>query len=47
VAVHWRGVTNYPLTGDEAHQFIDGQPGLRRDVHHVETDFVLDVWNRQ
>jgi SAM-dependent methyltransferase len=47
VGVHWRGETNYPLTGDEAHELIDRQPGLRRDVHHVEADFLLDVWSRQ
>jgi SAM-dependent methyltransferase len=47
VGVHWRGVTNYPLTGDEAHEVIGLQPGLRRDVHHVESDFVLDVWTRE
>jgi SAM-dependent methyltransferase len=46
VSVHWRGETNYPLTGDEAHAVIDREPWLRRDIHHVEPDFVLDVWTR-
>lgn len=46
VAVHWRGVTNYPLTGDEAHAVIGATPGIQGTIHHVESDFVLDVWNR-
>jgi hypothetical protein len=46
VGVHWRGVTNYPLTGDEAHGIIDSNPSLQMEVHHVESEFVLDVWRR-
>lgn len=46
VGVHWRGATNYPLTGDQAHGIIDAHPRLRRDVHHLEPAFVLDVWQR-
>jgi len=45
VAVHWRGETNYPLSGDYVHEIIDSQAGLRRVVHHVEPEFVLDVWH--
>ncbi len=44
VGVHWRGVTDYPLRGDTAHAIIDSHPRLRRTVHHVEPDVVLDVW---
>ncbi len=44
MAVHWRGTTNYPLTGDHAHQLIGSRPELARVVHHVEDEFVLDVW---
>jgi hypothetical protein len=47
VGVHWRGETDYPLSGDRTHALIDGWDHLRNLVHHVETDFVLDVWERQ
>jgi len=46
IGVHWRGQTNYPLTGDEAHAFIDATPGLQRIVHHLEREFVLSVWEK-
>jgi hypothetical protein len=46
VGVHWRGRTDYPLTGDGAHAVIDQQAKLALIVHHVEDDFVLDVWER-
>ncbi len=45
VAVHWRGPTNYPLSGDRAHQVIGSRPELSRVAHHVEEDFVLEVWD--
>jgi SAM-dependent methyltransferase len=47
IGVHWRGETDYPLTGDEAHEIITARPELERVVHHVETDFVLDAWERR
>jgi hypothetical protein len=46
VGVHWRGVTDYPLSGDQTHELIDGTTGLLSIVHHVETAFLLDVWER-
>ncbi len=46
VGVHWRGPTNYPLTGDEAHHIIDSHAQLERAAQHRESDFVLDVWHR-
>jgi predicted TPR repeat methyltransferase len=46
IAVHWRGPTNYPLTGDSAHDIVDESAALDLIVHHVEDDFVLDVWER-
>jgi hypothetical protein len=46
IGVHWRGRTDYPLTGDGAHAIIDRSTALRLIVHHVEDDFVLDVWER-
>jgi len=46
VGVHWRGATNYPLTGDQAHGIIDSNPSLQMVGHHLESEFVLDVWQR-
>ncbi|HEV3312985.1 MAG TPA: SAM-dependent methyltransferase [Chloroflexota bacterium] len=46
VGVHWRGQTDYPLSGDQAHAIIEATLGLRRMVHHVEPEFVLTVWER-
>jgi len=46
VGVHWRGTTNYPLTGDEAHEVIDSLPQLQRMVHYEESPFLMDVWRR-
>ncbi len=45
-AVHWRGPTDYPLSGDEAHAVIGRCPQLERRVHHLEDEFVLEVWRR-
>jgi SAM-dependent methyltransferase len=47
LGVHWRGTTDYPLSGDRAHEIIAAHPGLEQVVHHVESDFVLDVWERR
>lgn len=45
VACHWRHpVADYPLDGDEVHEMIAGH-GWARVAHHVETDFVLDVFS--
>jgi trans-aconitate methyltransferase len=46
IGVHWRGATDYPLTGDEAHEIIDNVPGLSRVVQHREPLLALDVWER-
>ena len=46
VGVHWRGTTNYPLTGDEAHSVMASTPELDQKSHYVESDFVLGIWNR-
>jgi SAM-dependent methyltransferase len=46
IGVHWRGKTNYPLTGDQAHHQIGECKKLRRVVHHLEEHFVLDLWER-
>ena len=47
LGVHWRGITDYPLSGDKAHEVIGATPALEQVVHHVETDFVLHVWERR
>lgn len=47
VAVHWRGKTDYPLTGDCAHALIGSTSGLSQVVHHSEIKFLLDIWERQ
>ena len=46
LGVHWRGETNYPLTGDRAHELIASTEKLCAVVHHEEKQFVLDVWER-
>jgi Nodulation protein S (NodS) len=46
IGVHWRGATDYPQSGDDVHERIELCPELRRVVHHLETDFRLDVWER-
>ena len=47
VGVHWRGETNYPLTGERSHEIIAKTPGLVTVVHHREEEFVLDIWERR
>jgi SAM-dependent methyltransferase len=44
VAVHWRGETDYPLSGDEAHRVIADTAGLRSRTHLCDGAFVLDTW---
>jgi trans-aconitate methyltransferase len=46
VAAHWRGTTDYPLTGDEVHALIGAHPALEVRVDHVEEEFLLGVWIR-
>jgi len=46
VGVHWRGATDYPLSGDDTHAIISSTAGLRRVVEHREPLFALDVWER-
>jgi len=47
MGVHWRGQTDYPLTGEQSHEIISDTPGLVTIVHHDEEAFVLDVWERR
>lgn len=47
VACHWRHpVADYPLRGDDVHAALSARPELATLVHHVEEDFVLDVFAR-
>lgn len=46
VGVHWRGVTDYSLSGDAAHAVIDASRHVERIGHYEESDFLLDVWRR-
>jgi predicted TPR repeat methyltransferase len=46
IGVHWRGETDYPLTGDRVHELINAHDQLRRIVHHLEEEFTLDLWER-
>lgn len=49
VACHWRHPeSDFLRSGDEVHDLIGRQygmkHGLKRVLHHLEDDFVLDVW---
>lgn len=46
VAVHWRLETDYPLTGDEAHDRLRAAPFLRRIHRYEQREFLLDVLER-
>jgi hypothetical protein len=46
VGVHWRGATDYPQSGDDVHERIGLCAELQNVVHHIETEFRLDVWER-
>ncbi|WP_105034478.1 bifunctional PIG-L family deacetylase/class I SAM-dependent methyltransferase [Cryobacterium aureum] len=48
VACHWRHtVADYPLTGDAVHAQLTHVVGLQRTVHHLERDFVLEVYEQR
>lgn len=45
LACHWRHpVEVYPLSGDAVHAQLARVAGLQRTVHHVEYDFLLEVF---
>jgi trans-aconitate methyltransferase len=46
IAVHWRGETNYPLTGEGAHRILNSSTALQPIARHLDSEFVLDVWRR-
>ncbi len=45
VAVHWRGETDYPVTGDETHAILSATLGLHGAASYREDAFALDVWS--
>ncbi|RXR26055.1 methyltransferase domain-containing protein [Oerskovia turbata] len=47
VACHWRHpVPEYPLRGDDVHAALAARAEIVRLVHHLEEDFVLEVFVR-
>lgn len=47
LAVHWRHfVSDYPLTGDEAHEVIAATPGLSRLAGYRDEDVILETFQR-
>jgi hypothetical protein len=46
LAVHYRGATDYPLSGDAVHALLHERPALRPLAHYEEDNFVLDVFTR-
>ena len=46
VACHWREpISGCELSGDDVHHLLGARLDLVRLAHHVETDFVIDVWS--
>jgi trans-aconitate methyltransferase len=44
VAVHWTGQTDYPLTAARTHQVLGATSTFKMVAHHVDEQFLLDVW---
>jgi SAM-dependent methyltransferase len=47
VAVHWTGETDYPLTAADAHQVLAQTSTFEMLAHHVDEQFLLDVWRHR
>lgn len=47
LAVHWTGVTDYPLDGSDVHARIGRSESLRLAVRHDEAEFELRCWERR
>jgi trans-aconitate methyltransferase len=47
VAVHWTGPTDYPLTAAQAHQILAATSTFEQAAHHVDEQFLLDVWRHR
>lgn len=46
VAVHWRGPTDYPQSGDAVHAAIGEHPAFEHSGGYCETSFRIDVYDR-
>lgn len=46
VAVHWRGETDYPMTGDAVHEAIGAHRAFEHRSGYCELFFRLDVYER-
>jgi hypothetical protein len=47
VAVHWRGETDYPLSGDAVHRTISADAAFGHVGGYRESEFRLDVYERR
>jgi len=47
VAVHWRGETDYPMTGDAVHEAIGAHRAFEHRSGYCELFFRLDVYERR
>ena len=47
VAVHWRGETDYPQSGDAVHRSIGAHRGFGHFGGYRQTEFLLDVYQRE
>jgi hypothetical protein len=46
VGVHSRSEANGPVSAERSHEIIAATPGLITVVHHIDEEFVLDIWER-
>jgi trans-aconitate methyltransferase len=46
IAVHYRGATNYPVSGDRAHDWLRSRARLRSIGRYEEASFLLELFER-
>jgi hypothetical protein len=46
-AIHWRGETDYPQTGDAVHRAIGLHPAFSKHGGWLEASFRLDIFERR
>ena len=47
IACHWRyDIEGCALNGDQVHLLLDARLELPQVVHHLESDFLLQIWSR-